>query len=157
MRQFRDGKDRIWTLEVNVAQIKHVLKRVQFDLRHLFDNDAAEFARLLGDEILLVDVLFALCEEQAQRDGVTDLDFGRAFTGEVLTAAAKAFVEAYADFFDGPAKSRILRIWDLTQRMAKKQKDQGLAAIDSGLDQIELHGLPMKSTEQSIAAPASSA
>ncbi|MFO7971921.1 MAG: hypothetical protein R6U40_09240, partial [Desulfobacterales bacterium] len=64
--------------------------------------------RLADDPVLLVDVLYVLCEEQAQRDGVSDEDFGRGLRGDALDAAARAFLEALADFCPS-RKARLIR------------------------------------------------
>jgi hypothetical protein len=49
--------------------------------------------------VLLCDVLFALCKPQADAQGVTDEDFGRAMAGDVIDAATSAFLEELCGFF----------------------------------------------------------
>lgn len=102
MTTFVDTAGRTWTVRVDVAAIKRVRSVAGVDLYGLVDDRFAGLGRLLGDPVPLVDVLYVLCRDAAERAGVTDEDFGRAMAGDVIERAANAFVEALIDFFPDP-------------------------------------------------------
>ena len=55
--------------------------------------------RVANDPILLCDILWVLCEQQAKADGVTDEDFGSSLAGDSIETATRAFLDELVDFF----------------------------------------------------------
>ena len=90
MKTFRDNKRRVWTIEVNVAAIKRVRGLCKVDLNSIVEVDSENrpTARLLeqlsSDPVLLVDVLYAICKPEADKQGVTDEEFGEAMAGDAI-------------------------------------------------------------------------
>lgn len=64
-------------------------------------------ARLADDPILLCDVLYVLCRQQAEERKITDEDFGRGLAGDALGEATKAMLAELADFFREPQRSAV--------------------------------------------------
>lgn len=103
MRTFVDNAGRTWTIAINVWAIKRVRGLAGVDLYSLVDGSNFEaLGKLLQDPISLVDVLFVLCKEEADRLNVSDEDFGRAMAGDSLSRATDAFLAEYTDFFPDP-------------------------------------------------------
>lgn len=102
MKTFKDNAGRTWTVAVNVAAVKRCRALVGVDLYGLVDDGFAGLGKLLNDPVTLVDVLYVLCKDEADKQGITDEDFGRAMAGDALGAAADAFVEEFTDFFPDP-------------------------------------------------------
>jgi len=102
MKAFEDARGRTWVLAVNVVTCRRVKARLDIHLPGLAEDRAKGLVELLGDALRLVDVLYVLCQDQAEKAGVTDEQFGEAMAGDALAAAADAFVEAWTDFFHGP-------------------------------------------------------
>ncbi len=90
MPKFIDKRKRDWTIHVDAASIKNVCEVLGVDL-----GDRASFKRLADDPVLLCNVLFVLCEDQAKERGISDVQFGRLLaTGNVIAHATKALIRA---------------------------------------------------------------
>ena len=107
MRQFTDTKERVWDVELNVRQMKLVRDVLGIDLVNVIQagKDGAvatdTLDRVANDPILLVDILWVLCEGQAKTAGVTDDDFGSSLAGDSISDATRAFLDELVDFFPG--------------------------------------------------------
>ena len=102
MKKFIDAKGRPWVVEVHVATIKRVKTLAGINLLEVVEGELVE--RLSSDPILLCDVLYSVCKPQADREGVSDEDFGTGLAGEAISEAAKALIEALVDFFPEPRR-----------------------------------------------------
>ena len=98
MASFKDKHGREWTIVIDPWGIKQVLARTGFHLGKLFENKMAKYMELGSDPVLLVDVIFVLCSEQAEKAKVTDEQFGRSLDGDTFEAMVAAFEEAVSDF-----------------------------------------------------------
>lgn len=98
MKIFTDNAGRTWTISVNVDAIKRVRDLLKEDLL----NIEQVFPRLLVDPILLCDVIYCICKPQADAEHVSEADFGRAMSGEVIGHAKTALIEELVNFFHDP-------------------------------------------------------
>src|SRR5690242_12929405 len=101
MRAFKDRKNGGWSIDITVAAAKRVRDLLKVNLYELIDDNLAGLRKLLADPIGLIDVMYVLCKEQADKQAppLTSEGFGELFAGEALGAAGEAFVEAFIDFF----------------------------------------------------------
>jgi len=122
MRRFTDTKGRTWDIELNVRQMKRVRDILGIDLVNIISTgkDGAvatdTLDRVANDPILLVDILWVLCEGQAKSAGVTDEDFGSSLAGESIAEATRAFLDELADFFPGARRLFLRKAVDLARR-----------------------------------------
>ena len=122
MRQFTDTKERVWDVELNVRQMKRVRDVLGIDLVNVIQagKDGAvatdTLDRVANDPILLVDILWVLCEEQAKSAGVTDADFGSALAGDSISDATRAFLDELVDFFPGARRLFLKKAVDLARK-----------------------------------------
>ena len=121
MKTFTDTAGRAWTVTINVDAIKRVRSVLDIDLNRVLDDKFKLLAQIVEDPVQLVDVVFVLCREQADKAGVKDEDFGRAMAGDAIMLAADAFIEALTDFFPN-ARARAM----LTALMGKGRKVRDL-------------------------------
>jgi hypothetical protein len=141
MRSFKDSKQREWSIAVNVGMAKAVRAATNINLFDLYQSDAE---RVFSDPITLVDVLYALCREQCQQRGVTDVDFGAAMVGDCLEESANALMEEVADFFPSRRRTILRATLAKAETIAKETE----AKLMEALDKISLSSLT-KSPEQS--------
>jgi len=146
MHPFSDTADRQWRLELNVTALERIRAEADVDLLELVDGGPL-LERLMRDPVLLCRVLYALCREQAEADGVAAEDFGRGLAGKVITDARTALVEEIVDFFhqEGP----------MIQREAEKLAAayrRLLVAVNGKLDEIDVDKL----VERALASTADS-
>jgi len=104
MRTFTDSAGRMWQLAITVDAVRRVRDLVGVNLARLIEprepgRDLPLMTDLEDDLLLLVDVIYALVKPQADAQGVSDADFGRALGGEAIAGAHEAFWRELADFF----------------------------------------------------------
>ena len=102
MKTFDDNEGRTWDVEVNVAAIKRVRDLCNVDLYDAGDAEKSTLARLATDPILLVDVIWVLCQRQAEHRAVSDEEFGRAMAGDAIERATEALLEEIVNFTPNP-------------------------------------------------------
>ena len=132
MKTFKDNADRTWTVTVNVDAIKRVRSLLSIDLMEAVEGKLIE--RLIGDPVLLCDVIYCVCKEDADAKGITDEEFGRAMAGDAIELATTALLEELVDFF--PQGKRQL----LKKALAKLEtlQETMLAVVSERLDSPEL-------------------
>jgi hypothetical protein len=86
-----DTAGRVWSVPIDTTTIKRVRTILGVDLMSFVEGDL--MGRLMGDVVLFVDVLYAICKPEADARGVTDEQFGQAMSGEVLQAAEEALAD----------------------------------------------------------------
>ena len=132
MKVFKDNAGRTWTISVNVAAIKRVSSLVGVNLLDAAGGKLIQ--SLISDPVKLVDVLYALCQPEAVRLGVTDEQFGEAMAGDAIDLATTAMLEDLADFFpQARYRDRAKRVLRLINQMTAKTQD----ALDLKLTQTE--------------------
>lgn len=99
MKSFADSTNQLWQIEINVTAVKRVRGLLNIDLYKLLEDGCKPLAALISDPVQLCDVLFVLCKDQAEKEQVSDEDFGRRMGGDSLLAGANAFYEELIDFF----------------------------------------------------------
>ena len=135
MKSFTDNLGRTWTLVVNVATIKRVRALCGVDLNAIIEvEDGKPETRLLEklstDPVLLVDVLYAVCQPECDRKKVTDEDFGSAMAGDAIDLATSALLDEIIDFFPDAKRQAFRKILSATRRfeeIAKKRLSEALA------------------------------
>ena len=132
MKTFKDNADRTWTVTVNVDSIKRVRSLLSIDLMEAVEGKLIE--RLIGDPVLLCDVIYCVCKEDADAKGITDEEFGQAMAGDAIELATAALLEELVDFFP-QGKRELLR-----KALAKLEtlQETMLAVVSERLDSPEL-------------------
>jgi hypothetical protein len=173
MKTFKDAANRTWTIAVNIAAVSRVRKLLDVDLLAPHEGEPPLVARLHGDVVLLVNVIYVLCKPEADALKVTDEQFGEAMGGEAAYLAYEAFMEEWADFFRqlhrGELETVIRRHAAVVKAKAEKDQpamhramDLAEAAVDRERErllerlarQIEKDG-PLKTSTTSPESPAS--
>ena len=133
MSSFKDANSRQWVLEITIGGVRRVKQIAGLDLLDL--EQGRVLNQLANDVVLLVDVLWILCEDQGQQHGINDEQFGRAFRGDVIEDATEALFEALVDFF--PPQRQILLKKVMETAKAMGQKERALIETYLSTDAIE--------------------
>ena len=142
MKAFTDAKGRSWEIELNIRQMKRVRDILGVDLVNVIqtnkDGSVATdtIDRVANDPILLCDILWVLCEQQAKLAGVTDEDFGSSLAGDSIETATRAFLDELVDFFPG-ARRLILKKAVGLASLARKYEMESAAAVAEALESPE--------------------
>jgi len=141
MQSFRDNRGRVWGLSVTVATMKRVRALCSVDLYKVIEiEDTGEprselLTKLYNDPILLVDVLYAVCKPEADKLGVSDIDFGEGMAGDAVDAAANALLDELVNFFPAVKKMALEKALQATRRFIAAKKQQLTALLtDPELD-----------------------
>jgi hypothetical protein len=158
MHTFNDNAGRTWTIAINVAMVKRVRGLVNVDLYTLVDDKLKPLGKLLSDPVQLVDVLYALCKDEAEKKNISDEDFGRALAGDAITHAADAFIEELVDFFpEARARASLTKVLNKGRTVRDRLLDHAEKLVDRlDPDQAanELIASFMKSRAHSGSTPA---
>ena len=132
MKTFVDNAGRTWTVAINVDAIKRVRDLADVNLLEVIEGKLLE--RLIGDPVLLCDVIYSVCKPEADAKNVTDVDFGRAMAGDAIDGGTTALLEDLVDFFP-QGRRRVL-----AKALAKLRKFEtaALSAVEVRLDSPEL-------------------
>jgi hypothetical protein len=134
MHSFVDNSRRTWEVAINVAAVKRIRGLLGIDLYALVDDGFKSLSKLVSDPVILADVLYCLCKDQADKQSISDEDFGRALAGDAITHAADAFVEELIDFFpDARARASLRKAIEA----GKTVRDKVLSHAEKILDSID--------------------
>ena len=153
MHSFVDNSRRTWEVAINVAAVKRIRGLLGIDLYALVDDGFKSLSKLVADPVSLADVLYCLCKDQADKQSISDEDFGRALSGDVITQAADAFVEELIDFFpDARARASLRKAIEA----GKAVRDKVISHTEKILDSINPETEAQKWINSSGTWPASS-
>jgi hypothetical protein len=155
----------VFFLGRHMADLSRLLKRaadkglLDVNLMEIVDGKLLE--RLVGDPILLCDVIYAVCKPEADAKSIADEDFGRAMAGDAIELGTTALLEELCDFFP-QGRRRLLR---KALEKLKKLESIALTAAETRLDSPELErrmaeeleAMPSGTGGSSGSLPASSA
>ena len=136
MKTFKDTEGRSWAVRIDVDAIRRVRTALKVNL---VGNDLGQvLEQVLGDPVLLCDVLYCLLKPEADKLGVSDVDFGRALAGDVLEQAAIAFLEELADFTPNARdRARVQRAVKALLAMTDKARDLADKLLETDLARAE--------------------
>jgi hypothetical protein len=149
MHTFRDSAGRTWPIEVHVTSVRRVRDMVGVDLLSMGTGDHSLYAKLANDPVLLCNVLYVLCRDEANRLGVSDEEFGKGLAGQAIDDATSALLEELTGFFQfrgtgprspGPRMRTALEATN--QVMASLEKLRHLMESVSGSSSTSVPALP---------------
>ena len=156
MRTFKDNQGREWNLAINVDAVKRVRSLLDVNLLDVTDGKLLE--RIASDEVLMVDLVYALLKPEADSRDISDEDFGRAMAGDAIDRAYEAFLEELTDFFRNPARRELLKkalkkLGDLEAKVLAVAQER----LESGELEAKLEEALRTSGSSSGSSPGSSA
>ena len=163
MISFKDTLGRTWICRVDIAAIRRVRALCNIDLANSIvvhpdgTTDTNVLQALANDPCLLVDTVFAVCKDQADRIGVLDTDFAAALDGDAIEAATIALMEGIVEFFPLAKRRLLTKILDLVKTQ-RRQETESMDAMeqDGSLDNL-IASVLAPSAISSRPAPGSSA
>ena len=103
---------REWTLDFNIASVRQIRARSKTveTLKNVDFLDCAALLTSLNDVFFAADLLFVCCESQADEQGITSEDFGKALKVALLFNAITEMTAEYLDFFPDPTTVEKMKI-----------------------------------------------
>lgn len=155
MKTFKDNAGRTWTVSVDVDAIRRVRTALKINLTST--DFGAVLEQLLSDPVLLCDVLYVICKPEADRQKVSDEDFGRAMAGDAIEHATGALLEELGNFTPHPRdRARVQRILQAMWKLAEKTRDVAERKLDAEIERA-LSSVETTSGPTSGGSPDSSA
>lgn len=133
MSSFKDTTGRQWLVDITINEVRRVKSLAKLDLLDL--ENGRSLQALANDPVLLVDVLYILCQDQAQREGLTDEQFGRIFRGDVIESATEALFEALVNFFPPQRQTLLRKVMEMAKAMGQKERQMVETYLESPLIQ----------------------
>jgi len=123
MQTFTDIHGRKWTVIVTIGTVKRVKARLDIDML-----DTNSFLIQAQDILALCDILYVVCQDEADKYGITDEQFAASFSGLTIREASDAFMEAYMAFFPDPELTARLRV---VADKNKALREKAIALVES--------------------------
>lgn len=130
---FTDLVGREWTIRLDAPLVKRVKEICGIMLTDLRSDP---FLKLSSDPILLVDVLWLLCEDQAKQRAITDQEFGKSISDEQIDSAASALVVAVANFCPTSRRSLLRSLLAKNEQMQTDAMRMALADLGENQEQM---------------------
>lgn len=148
MAQFKDNTGRAWPIVVDVGAVKRVRSLCGVNLLDAGDPKSDTMAKLVGDFVTLIDVITVICQPDAEKNNLSDEEFGKLLRGDAIAEAADALLEAITDFFPQPQKGLLLKVIAKSKQVQQAQK---IAAEKAGeqIDALDPNDLLAKLSTQS--------
>ena len=151
-RTFTDTDGRKWTPKLTLFEAARVKRQLDINMEELDD-----ITRMVQDPALLCDVLFVVCETEANARCVNAETFGRSLAGDAIKAARQALLMAVSDFFEDTRKRTafseyiqamteegdktldlIMKSTKATKRKIREQGDEFRASLQKELGNPEM-------------------
>jgi hypothetical protein len=129
MKTFTDNTGRVWTVALNVGTLKRVRALCEVDLMQAVEGKLVE--KLIADPVLLCDVLYAVCKEEAEKQNVSDEDFGRGLGGDAIDSATTALLEELVDFFPQRRREVLRKALEKMQSLQEKSVRAAMVFLES--------------------------
>lgn len=125
--QWTDNAGRDWCTAINVNTVRRVKDLTGVLLTDAADTDLIE--RLYNDCMLLADVLYAVCQPQAEQRQIDSAAFGELLCGETIDKACESMMRDLVDFFPSGRRPAVETIW----KAARKVETERIKLLDQKL------------------------
>jgi len=147
VKTFQDSAGRTWSVSIHIDAVKRVRDLVGVDLLEAVGGKLLD--KLTTDPVLLCDVLFALCKEEADTRGVTDVEFGKGLAGDAIDGATTAFLEELVSFFPKGRRGVLAKV---IKKLGMVQS-RVIEAAETRLDSPELEAEIEQAITQTLDLP----
>jgi hypothetical protein len=125
---FTDALGRRWLLQITVGSCRKAKDALGLDLIHPTEE---LFERLCDSPLDLADLLWLLCEEQAQAAGVSDEQFGCGLGGDAIDEASAALLQALVNFSPRHRRAPLEKVIEKVQALSDRMTQKVLREIES--------------------------
>ena len=123
MTTFKDRQGREWNLVLDIPTCRSA-KKLGVDL---IDMKVDAIGKLAAEPLLLVDLLWNMCREQAESSQVTEEQFQKGMGGDAIDASLKAIKETVVEFFPESKRDGIRSVHAHHEKL---QQDGEIVAVE---------------------------
>ena len=131
MASFKDVNGKSWELRITPTSMRRVDALTGVKLGTILHDEFKPLQEMFGDPVKTVDVLYALCQPEADRCSITDEQFGEFMIGDALEHAIDAFLEALADFFPSRQSQMLKRLFAKVKQTQTALADKAELEIET--------------------------
>lgn len=111
MTVIKDSEKREWDIRFTVGVIRRIRELTGINLYKIVSDQNEEALKEISkDAVLIVDIIYAACQPQCEKEGITREQFYERFTGVEVVDATYAIMEEIAAFFGPLAKEGVKEI-----------------------------------------------
>lgn len=148
---FTDTAGRVWTVVVTTETLKRVRSVMAVDLMEFVEGTL--MSKLMGDIVLLCDVLYLVCKPEADARGMTDAQFGESLDGDVLLAAEEALAEGLFRISHPSRREAARKAWDKAKTLRLRACQAAVVRLDDPELDRQLEAILTGSTTPSSPPP----
>jgi hypothetical protein len=128
MQTFTDTAGRVWSLAISTHTVKRVRTLLSVDLMEFVEGSL--MGKLMGDVVLFVDVLYAICKPEADARNLTDEQFGQAMSGDVLLAAEEALAESLFSISHPSRRQAARTAWEKAKQLRERASELAVVRLN---------------------------
>ena len=128
--RFTDREGRFWDVDINVLTIGRVRKALDINLLELVLPEST-LAEKLSDPVLIVNVLYVLCKDQADAASITDEQFGQSLTRDSIEDGWEAVLEGVVNFSPRGVRPAYRKVLEKAQKVRTIQEAKALTMAES--------------------------
>lgn len=140
MAKFTDSLERDWDVHITAGDLKRIRKDVGVDLRDALRPDGGELIKALDDNDRFLDLMWALCREQACKVFAVPLEF-ELDDGEGNPVKVKLFARSqFERLFDrDTGTNAVVAVWEAVWDFSRGQKvgQEAKAALLASSETVE--------------------
>lgn len=141
MASFKDMQGREWQVNINIGLVKK-LQAASINILEMDKGEPPLMQRLATDIVLIVDMLYVLCQAEAEKRSVNPEQFAEALGLDSIQPAREALMQALSDFF------RCLKRNDVVKILKKQDEllEQAIVKAGEEIDNLDLEAPGKQST-----------
>lgn len=135
MATFYDSEKRPYTLSINLGGVKRVRSVLGVDLMTPYEENPLVGGRKPVDLVAIIDVIYLLARDDADKHGLTDEQWAAAMGGEQMDAAVAQFYQEWERFFrslNRPDAATVIQKQLQIMQQAVQEAARRVEAIDPG-------------------------
>ena len=109
MAKFVDKSGVEWELSLNVGMIEDIKDKLNVDLDELISKPEQMAEVVFSTPRKVVELMYACCESEIERRGLTPKQFATLFDRDVIDRANDAFIEAIMTFYPRASVGGVVR------------------------------------------------
>lgn len=131
MKAFNDSTGARWEISITALSVRRVRVALNVDLLTILGGELSQ--KIQHDPVLLVDVLWAICQTDAEQRKISVEQFVDRFFGDALSDATAALLDAVIEFFPKAKREPMARLMvkaRTAEHLAVEELDKQIDALD---------------------------
>lgn len=143
--QFTDSHKHTWSFAFTAHSLRRVREETKYDLTEPFAGEPPLIDRLFQDIFVATDILWSLCQDQAQDIGLTRDEFEQRLDAATLKAARQALLDELADFFRSLGRSELAATVSKSRELFAEIQTLAIQELEQVTSESVLSALPHES------------